>query len=164
MKARDLLECIRRLEHQNTNETARRVLQSCGQILRYAIVTARAEIDISHHLRGALAPINTKHLASVRSPKEAGAPMRAIEGYDGRMVTRFALRLAPLVFVRPFSSVATSRTRVDEPSVGPMLTTVRAFQAAMTPGLIGKWSDFSSIPFAPALNWLPATLKASSPG
>jgi integrase len=101
VKARDLLECIRRLEHQNTNETARRVLQSCGQILRYAVVTERAEIDVSHHLRGALAPINTKHLASVRSPKEVGALMRAIEGYDGRMVTRFALRLAPLVFVRP---------------------------------------------------------------
>ena len=101
VRATDLLECIRRLEHQNNNETARRVLQTCGQILRYAILTDRAEIDVSRHLRGTLVPAKHKHWASVKSPKEVGALMRAIEGYDGRLVTRFALRLAPLVFVRP---------------------------------------------------------------
>ena len=80
VRATDLLECIRRLEHQNNNETARRVLQTCGQILRYAILTDRAEIDVSRHLRGTLVPAKHKHWASVKSPKEVGALMRAIEG------------------------------------------------------------------------------------
>jgi integrase len=97
----DLLSCIRRLEHQNTRETARRVLQTCGQVFRYAIVTGRAETDAALHIRGALACRNRKHLASIRTPREFGALLRAIDGYDGRLVAKSALRLAPLVFVRP---------------------------------------------------------------
>jgi integrase len=101
VKAIDILECLRRLEHQNTCETARRVLQSCGQVLRYAILTNRAETDVSRHLCRALVPRKGKHAASIRNPKEVAALMRAIDGYDGRLITKFALRLAPLVFVRP---------------------------------------------------------------
>jgi len=97
----DLLSCIRRLEHQNTYETARRVLQVGGQVFRYAIVTGRAETDVALPLRGALASRNRKHLASIRSPSEFGALLRAIDGYDGTLVAKCALRLAPLVFVRP---------------------------------------------------------------
>jgi integrase len=97
----DLLSCIRRLEHQNTYETARRVLQICGQVFRYAIVTGRAEADVALHLRGALACRNRKHLASIRTPRELGALLRAIDGYDGKLVAKCALRLAPLVFVIP---------------------------------------------------------------
>ena len=97
----DLLSCIHRLEHQNTHETARRVLQICGQVFRYAIMTGRAETDVTLHLRGALAGRNRKHLASIRSPREFGALLRAIDGYNGTLVAKCALRLAPLVFVRP---------------------------------------------------------------
>jgi integrase len=99
--AMNVLECLRRLEHQNTHETARRVLRYCSQTLRYAIITGRAETDVLSHLRGALAPRKTRHLASVKDPKQVGALLRAIDGYDGRLVTKFALRFAPLVFVRP---------------------------------------------------------------
>src|SRR6185437_11960334 len=97
----DILECLRRLEHQNTYETARRVLQLCGQILRYAILTGRAQTDVTRYLFRALVPHRVRHHASIRSPREVGALMRAIDGYDGRLLTKFALRLAPLVFVRP---------------------------------------------------------------
>jgi hypothetical protein len=86
VKAVDLLECLRRLEHQNTPETARRVLQSCGQILRYAILTDRAEVDVSRYLHRALVPRVDKHLSSLRSPHEVGALLRAIDGYDGRLI------------------------------------------------------------------------------
>lgn len=101
VKAVDILACLRRLENQNTLETARRVLQYCGQILRYAILTERLDTDVSQHLRGLLVRRTRKHLASIRSPREVGALLRAIDGYDGRLVTRLALGLAPLVFVRP---------------------------------------------------------------
>jgi integrase len=97
----NVLECLRRLEHQNTHETARRVLRYCSQTLRYAIITGRAETDVLGQLRGAVAPRKTRHLASVKDPKRVGALLRAIDGYDGRLVTKLALRFAPLVFVRP---------------------------------------------------------------
>lgn len=101
VKAVDILDCLRRLEHQRTYSTTRRVLQSCGQVIRYAILTGRAETDVSRYLSKVLAPRIVKHAASIKSPREVGALLRAIDGYDGRLVTKFALRLAPLVFVRP---------------------------------------------------------------
>ncbi len=97
----NVLECLRRLEHQNTHETARRVLRYCSQTLRYAIMTGRAETDVLGQLRGALAPRKIRHLASVKDPQRVGALLRAIDCYDGRLVTKLALRFAPVVFVRP---------------------------------------------------------------
>jgi integrase len=99
--AMNVLECLRRLEQQNTHDTARRVLRYCSQTLRYAIITGRAETDVLSGLRGALAPRNTQHRACTKTPREVGALLAAIDGYDGRLVTKFALRFAPLVFVRP---------------------------------------------------------------
>jgi integrase len=77
------------------------VLQICGAIFRYAIATGRSTSDPAAALRGALPPPTEKHYGSVTDPKQIGALMRAIHGYEGAFVTRCALRLAPLVFVRP---------------------------------------------------------------
>lgn len=52
-------------------------------------------------MSGALAPTKEKHLATITDPQEVGALLRAIDGYEGAWITRCALRLAPLVFVRP---------------------------------------------------------------
>lgn len=101
LTAMNVLECVRRLEQQDTHETARRVLRYCSQTLQYAIVTGRAETDVLSQLRDALAPRAVRHFASIRTPQQVGALLRAIDGYDGRLVTKFALRFAPLVFVRP---------------------------------------------------------------
>jgi integrase len=76
-------------------------LSYCGQIFRYAVATGRAERDPSGDLRGALPPVNSKHYASITDTRAIGALLRAIDGYQGHFVTRCALQLAPLVFVRP---------------------------------------------------------------
>ena len=52
-------------------------------------------------LRGTVAVRNRHHLASIRAPRELGAILRAINGYDGKLAAKCALRLAPLVLVRP---------------------------------------------------------------
>jgi integrase len=98
---KDLLDCLRRIEQQGNLGTAKRALQICGQIFRYAIATGRAERDPTAALRGALVPATEVHHASITDPKELGALLRAIDGYVGSLVVRSALRLAPLVFVRP---------------------------------------------------------------
>lgn len=80
---------------------AHRALQNCGQVSRYAIATGRAELDPAADLRGALSPVVKSHHASITDPKAIGALLRSIEGYEGSLVTKCALRLAALVFVRP---------------------------------------------------------------
>lgn len=52
-------------------------------------------------LRGALPPAKVRHFASVREPREVGELLRAIDAFEGTLVVRCALRIAPLVFVRP---------------------------------------------------------------
>ena len=96
-----LLEVIRRIEQRGALETAHRALGNCGQVFRYAVATGRAERDPSGDLRGALPPVKGTHFASVTEPKKVAEVLRAIDGYEGTLPVRCALRLAPLVFVRP---------------------------------------------------------------
>lgn len=101
IEAPDLLEVLRRAESLELGETPRRLRQYCGQIFRYAIATGRASRDPAGDLRGALRPHKARHHAAVVEPKAVGELLRAIDGYTGESVTRAAIRLAPLVFVRP---------------------------------------------------------------
>jgi integrase len=99
--APELLIALRRIEAKGALETAHRVKQVCGQVFRYAIATGRAERDPSGDLRGAIPPASGKHMATITDPKEIAGLLRSIDDYRGSIVTRCALQLAPLVFVRP---------------------------------------------------------------
>lgn len=101
IKAKELLAVIRRLEQRGVLETAHRALASCGQVFRYAVATGRAERDPTGDLRGALPPVKGEHFAAVTEPKKVGMLLRALDGYDGSLAVQCALKLAPLVFVRP---------------------------------------------------------------
>lgn len=99
--APELLTVVRRIENRGALETAHRALGNCGAVFRYAISTQRAERDPSGDLRGALPPVKGNHHPSITDPKAIGELLRAIQGYQGSFVTRCALQLAPLLFVRP---------------------------------------------------------------
>jgi integrase len=99
--APDLLTVLRRIEAKGTLETAHRTQQNCGQVFRYAVATGRAERDPSGDLRGAIPPASGKHMATITDPKEIAGLLRSIDDYRGSIVTRCALQLAPLFFVRP---------------------------------------------------------------
>lgn len=99
--APELLAVIRRIEGRGALETAHRALANCGQVFRYAIATGRAERDLSADLRGALPPVQQEHFAAITDPAQVGGLLRAIDGYQGTLTVKCALRLAPLVFVRP---------------------------------------------------------------
>jgi hypothetical protein len=98
---RELLAPLQRLANTGKRETARRTKQICGQVFRYAVATGRADRDITADLRGALPPPIRKHHPTITDPKEIAGLLRAIDGYAGTVVVRYALQLAPLVFVRP---------------------------------------------------------------
>ncbi len=99
--APELLAILRRVESRGALETAHRVHQNCGQVFRYAVATGRALRDPSGDLRGALPPARERHHSSITDPKQVGELLRAIGGYQGSFISKCALCLAPLVFVRP---------------------------------------------------------------
>ena len=101
INAPELLDVIRSIEKLNKIETAYRTLQATGQVFRYAVQTGRILRDITTSLRGALTPSVTKHMASFTEPQQVAELMRAIDGFTGTLTVQIALRLAPLVFVRP---------------------------------------------------------------
>ena len=101
LTAPELLTTVRRIEKRGALETAHRALGNCGQVFRYAIATGRAKRDPTGDLRGALPAVRPTHFAAITEPKRVGALLRAIDGYEGSLTVRCALRLAPLVFVRP---------------------------------------------------------------
>jgi integrase len=101
IEAPELLKLLRRIEDRGAHETAHRTKQRAGQVFRYAIATSRAKHDPTADLRGALAPVVSTSRAAITDPVKVGDLLRAIDTYQGSLVTKCALRLAPLVFVRP---------------------------------------------------------------
>lgn len=99
--APDLLAVLRKIESRGAHEKAQRCREYAGRVFRYAIATGRAERDPSGDLRGALTPVKVKHHASITDPKAIGALLRSIQTFSGSYITKCALQLAPLVFVRP---------------------------------------------------------------
>lgn len=101
IKPSELLAVLRNIEMRGALEQAHRVMQICGNVFRYAVATDRAERDITADLRGAIPPKKIKHHASIIEPKEVGRLLLAMEDYSGHVAVECALKLSPLVFVRP---------------------------------------------------------------
>lgn len=96
-----VLAVARRVEGRGAIDTAHRVLQNCGQVFRYAVATGRIERNPIPDLRGALASVEGKHFPSITDPVKVGELLRTIDGFRGGLAVQCALKLAPLVFVRP---------------------------------------------------------------
>jgi integrase len=102
IKPRDVLDkAVRKIEARGSIDTAHRAKQLCGQIFRYAVAVGLADRDVTTDLRGALEAIPESHFAAITEPKQAGELMRSIFDYTGHPCTVIALKLTPLVFVRP---------------------------------------------------------------
>ena len=101
ISAKDFLSTVNRIVDRGATESAHRVLQNCGQVMRYAIATGRAERNPVADLKGALPSVKQTHHASITEPQAIGGLLRAMDAYNGSLVTKCALRLAPLLFVRP---------------------------------------------------------------
>lgn len=99
--APDLLAVLRPIEARGKIETALRTRAVCGRVWRYAVATGRADRDIAADLKGALTTRSAVHHATITDPKRIGELLRAIDGYVGQPGTHAALKLAPLLFVRP---------------------------------------------------------------
>lgn len=101
IKPPELLQILKRVEQRGAIETTHRVQQNCGQVFRYAVACGLLESDPSRDLRGALPPWRPEHYPTLTDPRKVGQLLRDIDAYAGGFITRCAMKLAPLVFVRP---------------------------------------------------------------
>ncbi|GFO55876.1 integrase [Geomonas sp. Red276] len=135
VNAGDVLEILRRIKDRSL-DTAHRARRICGQVFRFAIATVRAESNPVVNLVGALPPVKESHFAAPTDPKKVAPLLRAIDGYQGFIVVKCALKLAPLVFVRPGElrqaewteidfeaglwSIPADKMKMDEPHIVPL--------------------------------------------
>lgn len=101
IEAADVLGALRKVEGKGNHESAKRMQQLASAVLRYAVATARLISDPTRDLRGALTAPKVTHYGAITDASRVGELLRAIDGYEGQGITKFALQLAPHVFVRP---------------------------------------------------------------
>jgi integrase len=94
----DLLSVMREIEEHGA-EIAHRLLQVCGQVFTYAVITQRAAINPAVSLRGALKPVVRNNHAFLK-PNELPEYVKKLGAYDGAIQTQLALRFLLLTFVR----------------------------------------------------------------
>lgn len=101
VEAPELLTVLRRIIERGAIETAHRAKDACGQVFRFGIAAGYCQRNPAADLRDALPPVQTKHLAAIVDPKQAGELLRDMGTYEGHPVTRAALKLSALLLLRP---------------------------------------------------------------
>jgi integrase len=108
----EVLDLLRVIEGRGTLDTARRVMQMCGQIFMYAIATGRVERNPVPDLRGALMTPVVKHQSFLKA-SELPDYLRTLEAYNGSLQTKLALRFLLLTFVRTNELRGAEWTEID---------------------------------------------------
>ncbi|QYF95758.1 integrase arm-type DNA-binding domain-containing protein [Massilia sp. PAMC28688] len=98
---RDVLRALHVVEARGAIESAHKIKQLCGQVLRFGVANGLTQRDVTADLGDALSAIPQRHYAAITEPKDASRLLKAIYTYDGHPYCVAALRLAPLVFQRP---------------------------------------------------------------
>jgi integrase len=98
---RDVLAAVQKMEARGAIDSAHRVKQICGQVFRFAVASGVAQRDVTVDLRGALAAVQKTNYAAITEPKQAANLLRSIHAYSGHPYATAALKISPLVFVRP---------------------------------------------------------------
>ncbi|MDM8358822.1 tyrosine-type recombinase/integrase [Pandoraea communis] len=102
IEAHTLVGVLRAVEARGVRETAKRILQRTRAVFQYGIMTGRcarnpaSDVDAQVILKKGPA---VQHMARIR-PLELPTLMRDIATYEGEPVTRLALELMALTFVR----------------------------------------------------------------
>ena len=96
-----LLAALRKIAERGAVETAHRARSLASHVFRYAIQTERAERNPAADLGGAIESPQSSHFASVTDPAQVAPLLRALHAYQGSPIVGSALKLSPLVFVRP---------------------------------------------------------------
>ncbi len=101
LRPKEILDAARRIEARGAVETAKRAITLCGQAFQQAVIDGHVTSDPTRDIRRAIKPLKDKHFASLTEPTDVAELLRAIDAFNGSFVVMCAVRMAPLVFVRP---------------------------------------------------------------
>ena len=95
----EVLAAVRRVEKRQAFDLAGRILQRCSSVFRYAIQTKRTSNNPTADCAGALETRKRQHRLALKK-SELPAFLKELKNYKGHPVTRLALTLLTITFVR----------------------------------------------------------------
>jgi integrase len=99
--APEILAVLKRIDGRGARFTAHRVRSEISRVFRYGIKEGHCKADPAKDLTGAIPPAATTHFASITEPAKVGEMLRAFDAFSGTFPVLCALKLAPMLFVRP---------------------------------------------------------------
>jgi len=99
--APEILTVLKRIDGRGARYSAHRVRSEISRVFRFAVATGRATGDPARDLIGAIPTAVEKHFAAITEPIKVAEMLRAFDAFTGTFPVLCALRLAPLLFVRP---------------------------------------------------------------
>jgi len=97
----ELRDALKKVEDTGKRETASRTKINAGQVFRWAVLEGKTHSDITSSLRGLFTTPKPTHRATITDPAQIGELLRSFDAFTGQFTTCRALKLAPLVFLRP---------------------------------------------------------------
>jgi integrase len=112
--APEILAVLKRIDSRGgARFTAHRLRSEISRVFRYAIKEGYCKTDPARDLIGAIPPAQTTHFASITEPAKVGEMLRAFDAFSGTFPVLCALRLAPMLFVRPGELRQAERTQIN---------------------------------------------------
>lgn len=96
-----VLESCRQVEARDNLETAHRLREHCSSVFRFAIAEGMDIRDPCSEIRNALKRPAVRHFAAITKPQLLAELLRSIHSYQGSFAVCCALKLAPMLIVRP---------------------------------------------------------------
>jgi integrase len=101
IEAPEILAVLKRVDSRGARFTAHRVRSEINRVFRYAIKEGFCKSNPATDLVDAIPPAQTTHFAAITEPVKVGEMLRAFDGFGGTFPVLCALKLAPMLFVRP---------------------------------------------------------------
>lgn len=114
IQAPELVAMLKAIEARGVNDLAKRALQTSGQVFRYAIAHGLATRNPASDIKpgDVLASRQKQNLARIDG-KELPDLLRHIEAYQGAAITRLAMKLMAMTFVRTSELIGARWAEID---------------------------------------------------
>ena len=99
--APEILAVLARIDGRGARHTAHKVRSKVSMVFRYGIKEGFCKSDPARDLVGAIPTPATAHMTAITDPAQVAALLRAIDAFTGTFTVLCALKLAPMLFVRP---------------------------------------------------------------
>ena len=114
IEAPELVAMTKAIEQRGARDIAKRALETTGQVFRYAIAHGHTRRNPASEIRPSDILKSTRKINYARvDAKELSALLKAIEVYKGTPITRLAIKLIALTFVRTSELIGAKWSEFD---------------------------------------------------